>query len=33
MNETGLTHLSFIPGVLLIGYVVGYVQGMRSQRR
>ena len=32
MNTPGPEHLIFIPGVLLIGIVVGYIMGMRAAR-
>jgi hypothetical protein len=32
MNTPGPEHFIFIPGVLLIGIVVGYIMGMRSAR-
>ena len=32
MNTPGPEHLIFIPGVLLIGLVMGYVMGARAAR-
>jgi proteasome assembly chaperone (PAC2) family protein len=32
MNTPGPEHLLFIPGVLLIGIVLGYVMGARAAR-
>jgi hypothetical protein len=32
MNTPGPEHFIFIPGVLLIGIVVGYIMGMRAAR-
>jgi hypothetical protein len=32
MNLPGPEHLIFIPGVLLIGIVLGYVMGSRATR-
>jgi hypothetical protein len=32
MNTPGPEHFLFIPGVLLIGLVVGYIMGMRAAR-
>ncbi|MGA2449282.1 MAG: hypothetical protein ABTD50_11430 [Polyangiaceae bacterium] len=32
MNSPGIAHVFFIPGVLLIGMVVGYVMGARAAR-
>jgi hypothetical protein len=30
MNTPGPEHFIFIPGVLLIGLVIGYIMGVRS---
>ena len=32
MNAPGPEHLIFIPGVLLIGIVIGYLMGSRSAK-
>ena len=32
MNTPGPEHLIFIPGILLVGIVVGYVLGARAAR-
>jgi hypothetical protein len=32
MNTPGPEHLIFIPGVLLIGLVIGYVMGARAAK-
>jgi hypothetical protein len=32
MNAPGSEHLIFIPGVLLIGVVIGYIMGSRSAK-
>ena len=32
MNSPGVAHIFFIPGVLLIGMVIGYVMGTRAAR-
>jgi hypothetical protein len=32
MNAPGPEHLIFIPGVLLIGIVIGYIMGSRSAK-
>ncbi|MGD0677404.1 MAG: hypothetical protein ABSC94_18445 [Polyangiaceae bacterium] len=32
MNTPGPEHFIFIPGVLLIGIVVGYIMGMRAAK-
>lgn len=32
MNTPGPEHFIFIPGVLLLGMVVGYIMGARSAR-
>jgi hypothetical protein len=32
MNTPGPEHLLFIPGVLLIGLVIGYVMGARAAK-
>jgi proteasome assembly chaperone (PAC2) family protein len=32
MNSPGIEHIFFIPGVLLIGMVIGYVMGARAAR-
>jgi len=32
MNSPGPEHFIFIPGVLLIGIVIGYVMGARAVR-
>jgi proteasome assembly chaperone (PAC2) family protein len=32
MNTPGPEHLLFIPGVLMIGIVLGYVMGARAAR-
>ena len=32
MNTPGPEHFIFIPGILLIGIVLGYVMGSRSAR-
>ena len=32
MNAPGPEHFIFIPGILLIGIVLGYVMGSRSAR-
>jgi hypothetical protein len=32
MNTPGPEHLLFIPGVLLIGVVIGYIMGARAAR-
>jgi hypothetical protein len=32
MNTPGPEHFIFIPGVLLIGLVVGYIMGTRAAR-
>jgi hypothetical protein len=32
MDAPGAAHVIFIPGVLLIGMVVGYVMGSRAAR-
>jgi hypothetical protein len=33
MNTPGPEHFIFIPGVLLIGLVVGYILGQRSAKQ
>ena len=32
MNTPGPEHFLFIPGVLLIGLVLGYIMGMRAAK-
>lgn len=32
MNTPGPEHLIFIPGVLLIGLVIGYIMGARAAK-
>jgi hypothetical protein len=32
MNTPGPEHFIFIPGILLIGIVIGYVMGVRAAR-
>lgn len=32
MNTPGPEHLIFIPGILLVGIVLGYVMGTRAAR-
>jgi hypothetical protein len=32
MNSPGIAHVFFIPGVLLIGMVIGYIMGARAVR-
>jgi hypothetical protein len=32
MNTPGPEHFLFIPGVLLIGVVIGYIMGVRAAR-
>lgn len=32
MNAPGPEHLIFIPGILLVGIVIGYVLGTRAAR-
>jgi hypothetical protein len=32
MNSPGPEHFLFIPGILLIGIVIGYVMGTRTAR-
>jgi hypothetical protein len=32
MSAPGPLHFIFIPGVLLIGYILGYVRGIRSAK-
>jgi hypothetical protein len=32
MNAPGSEHFIFIPGVLLVGLVLGYIMGMRSAK-
>jgi len=32
MNTPGPEHLIFIPGILLVGIVIGYIMGARSAR-
>ncbi len=32
MNAPGIEHILFIPGVLLIGMVLGYIMGTRAVR-
>jgi len=32
MNAPGPEHFIFIPGVLLVGIVLGYVMGLRAAR-
>jgi proteasome assembly chaperone (PAC2) family protein len=32
MNTPGPEHLIFIPGVLLVGIVIGYIMGARAAR-
>lgn len=32
MNTPGPEHLVFIPGVLLVGIVLGYIMGARAAR-
>ena len=32
MNTPGPEHFIFIPGVLLVGIVLGYVMGLRAAR-
>lgn len=32
MNAPGPEHLIFIPGVVLVGIVIGYVMGARAAR-
>lgn len=32
MNTPGPEHLIFIPGILLVGIVLGYVMGARAAR-
>ncbi len=32
MNSPGPEHFIFIPGVLLIGVVIGYIMGSRSAK-
>lgn len=32
MNTPGPEHLVFIPGILLVGIVIGYIMGSRAAR-
>ncbi len=32
MNTPGPEHLIFIPGILLVGIVIGYIMGARAAR-
>lgn len=32
MNTPGPEHLVFIPGILLVGIVIGYIMGARAAR-
>jgi proteasome assembly chaperone (PAC2) family protein len=32
MNTPGPEHFLFIPGILLVGMVIGYIMGARSAR-
>ena len=32
MNTPGPEHFIFIPGILLVGMVIGYIMGSRSAR-